>query len=221
MDLGGSRDEKTTEDSITIRDPHDTIGAVTSGGSGERATGTPNTIYDLASVLFHALESGASYDTYIEDAERERDGELSVFFRRIRDEDSKRADEAQRLLAERTSTAARSGGGASVSAEGVAAGVPPALGANPEQPGTEPIREDETPRIMGEVPPPTEIPGGIPPQAPTVDVQRGPSPQPETRETSIVEEERTEREEDKGLVDKAKDFLRGEDNDRGDREEVR
>ena len=34
-------------------------------GRGERATGTPDTIYDLSSVLFHALEGGASYDTYI------------------------------------------------------------------------------------------------------------------------------------------------------------
>jgi hypothetical protein len=69
---------------------------ITGGGSGERATGTPNTIYDLSSVLFHALEGGASYDTYIEDAEREGDGELADFFRRVRDEDSMRADEAQR-----------------------------------------------------------------------------------------------------------------------------
>jgi hypothetical protein len=71
---------------------------------GERATGTPNTIYDLSSVLFHALEGGASYDTYIEDAEREGDVELADFFRRVRDEDSIRADEAQRLLAHRTPT---------------------------------------------------------------------------------------------------------------------
>src|SRR5918997_1459788 len=78
---------------------------VTGGGSGERATGTPNTIYDLSSVLFHALEGGASYDTYIEDAEREGDQELAEFFRRVRDEDSMRADEARRLLAERTPTA--------------------------------------------------------------------------------------------------------------------
>src|SRR4051794_18611093 len=69
---------------------------------GERATGTPNTIYDLSSVLFHALEGGASYDTYIEDAEREGDVELADFFRRVRDEDSMRADEAQLLLAHRT-----------------------------------------------------------------------------------------------------------------------
>jgi hypothetical protein len=28
----------------------------------ERATGTPNTIYNLASVLYHTLDAGASYD---------------------------------------------------------------------------------------------------------------------------------------------------------------
>ena len=65
---------------------------------GERATGTPNVIYELSSVLFHALEGGASYDTYIEDAEREGDQELVEFFRQVRDEDSNRADRAQELL---------------------------------------------------------------------------------------------------------------------------
>ena len=35
-------------------------------GRGERATGTPNTVYDLSSVLFHALEGGArpTIDTF-------------------------------------------------------------------------------------------------------------------------------------------------------------
>ncbi len=91
------------------------------GNGGERATGTPNTIYDLSSVLFHALQGGTSYDTYIEDAEREGDGELADFFRRVRDEDSMRADEAQRLLAERSPTtgaATTGGGGMDVSATG-------------------------------------------------------------------------------------------------------
>ncbi len=74
------------------------------GRRGERATGTPNTIYDLSSVLFHSLEGGASYDQYIQDAEEEGDQELADFFRQVRDEDSMRADEAQRLLAERTPT---------------------------------------------------------------------------------------------------------------------
>jgi rubrerythrin len=71
-------------------------------GSGERATGTPNTIYDLSSVLFHALQGGASYDKYIEDAEREGDEELTEFFRRVREEDRDRAAEARLLLAQRT-----------------------------------------------------------------------------------------------------------------------
>jgi rubrerythrin len=82
---------------------------MTEEGRGDRATGTPNTIYDLSSVLYHALEGGASYDTYIEDAEREGDQELADFFRRVRDEDSTRADEAQILLAERTPTARTEG----------------------------------------------------------------------------------------------------------------
>ena len=73
-------------------------------GRGERATGTPNTIYDLASVLFHALEGGATYDQYIQDAEEAGDEELATFFIQVRDEDSMRADEAQVLLAERTPT---------------------------------------------------------------------------------------------------------------------
>jgi hypothetical protein len=45
----------------------------------ERATGTPNTSYDLASVLYHALQAGASYDQYIRDAEEAGDRELIEF----------------------------------------------------------------------------------------------------------------------------------------------
>ncbi len=52
---------------------------LTGGGSSERATGTPNTIYDLSSVLFHALEGGASYDTYIEDPSAKATRSLSTF----------------------------------------------------------------------------------------------------------------------------------------------
>ncbi len=103
-------------------------------GRGERATGTPNTIYDLSTVLFHALEGGASYDTYIEDAEQEGDQELADFFRRVRDEDSMRADEAQRLLAERTPTAAPT---APISGPGQREpDVPPLRPEEPPPPGT-------------------------------------------------------------------------------------
>src|SRR5215217_9714777 len=73
----------------------------------ERATGTPNTIYNLASVLYHTLDAGTSYDQYLRDAEEAGDQELVVFFRVLRDEDSRRADYAQELIARRTSTGAR------------------------------------------------------------------------------------------------------------------
>jgi hypothetical protein len=136
---------------------------LTGGGSGERATGTPNTIYDLSSVLFHALEGGASYDTYIEDAEREGDEELAEFFRRVRDEDSMRADEARRLLAERSPTAGTEGAtspmrgeaeGATTSiAGGAAAGVSPRTEPSSPPPGT---AEELPPTRAGETSPPGE-----------------------------------------------------------------
>ena len=94
MTEGGKGERVAGTPDVTINDPDDIIGGVAGGGSGERATGTPNTIYNLSSVLFHALQGGASYDTYIEDAGREGDQERADFFRRVRDEDSTRADEA-------------------------------------------------------------------------------------------------------------------------------
>lgn len=74
-------------------------------GKGERATGARNTIYDLASVLYHSLEGGANYEQYVQDAQEAGDEVLADFFTRVRDEDSMRADEARILLAERTPTA--------------------------------------------------------------------------------------------------------------------
>jgi hypothetical protein len=286
--------------------------------SAERATGTPNTIYDLSSVLFHALQGGASHDQYIRDAEEAGDEELATFFIQVRDEDSMRADEAQRLLAERTTASHEPGGMAAAMAEGAAAGLspdvepstlppgtaeelPPAREVSPPRtepisaapgigdepsgraeetppprpeprvdlPGTEPIaegapsgdvrrearitrtsEEDPTPpggevppdvpwagevtpeRAADEAMPPSrtagidegvlprteeappsrtkespvaeEVPSGTPPQAPPGDVQ--------SADTERAEQE--EREEDKGLLDKARDYLRGEDRER-------
>src|SRR3954466_4436737 len=121
---------------------------------GERATGTPNTIYDLSSVLFHALEGGASYDQFIQDAEREGDQELVEFFQLVRDEDSNRADRAQELLAERTTTSVGMGS-AGMPTEGVGSGIP-----STEPPGVAPGIEETRPRTesaspagIGEAPP--------------------------------------------------------------------
>jgi hypothetical protein len=229
------------------------------GNGGERATGTPNTIYDLSSVLFHALEGGASHDTYIEDAEREGDGELADFFRRVRDEDSMRADEAQRLLAERTptttaGTAVEPVEGATAPSEGLAAGAPrreetfgvvegradmdsastdPGIGAGRGDPDVAPRTEPSLAREgMEEAPPPrtsgTEegvLPGregkteGTAPRegALTGDAPVGDAPRrtegdgPLGRED--VRQPEGEREEDKGLLDRARDAIFGEEDE--------
>ncbi len=227
---------------------------MTEGRTGERATGTPNTIYDLSSVLFHALEGGASYDQYIQDAEEEGDQELADFFRRVRDEDSSRADEAQRLLAERTpaATTGERTEGTAVSAEGVAAGAPPLRTEQPvggAAPGTEevpPTRAGEAPPRTGEVPPMTgerplgaeEVPpprteerppgteGIMPPRTEEAPPRTEEAP-PRTEEVSPRAEEaplpeeherarqaEREREEDKGLVDRAIDQLTGQEEPR-------
>lgn len=67
----------------------------------EEATKTPDPIYDLVSVLYHALEGGQVYDQYIRDAERESDDELAEFFRDVQREDQQRSQRAQELLHER------------------------------------------------------------------------------------------------------------------------
>ena len=117
---------------------------LTGGGSSERATGTPNTIYDLSSVLFHALEGGASYDAYIEDAEREGDEELTGFFRQVQEEDRDRASEARVLIAART--------------ERATAGASPGLEPPTGLPGAEPVREEAPPEDTQRGTPPETLP---------------------------------------------------------------
>ena len=174
---------------------------MTEGRTGERATGTPNEIYDLTSVLFHALEGGASYDQFISDAEQASDQELVEFFSRVRDEDSMRADEAQWLLAERTSAGARTEGAARMS-EGTAADVSPRREASSPPPG---VAEEVPPTRAGEAPSRTEEVSPRPQEAPSFGRDRG-AGQPE-------------REEDKGLLDRARDELFGREEEEPRREE--
>jgi hypothetical protein len=135
--------------------------ARTAEGSDERATGTPNTIYDLSRVLFHALKDGALYDAYIRDADKVGDRELADFFGRVRDEDSMRADEARWLLAERTPTTERVVGETAPSAGGMAGGAPfmTELDEISSRTETAPIsepgkREPDVPPVRPEKPPP-------------------------------------------------------------------
>jgi hypothetical protein len=219
---GARREERTTGmPDATIRDPEDTIGGVAGGGgsgTGERATGTPNTIYDLSSVLFHALEGGASYDTYIQDAEREGDKELADFFRRVRDEDSARADEAQILLAERTPAAGRTGG----MTTGDAMAEPEPSGA-PPMPEEGPLRREERASLGREDPLPREERASLGREDPLPREERASlgreDPLPREERASLGREDpqpreeesrETGREEDKGLLDRAKEALTGE-----------
>jgi hypothetical protein len=167
---------------------------------GEGATGTPNTIYDLASVLYHTLDAGSSYDQYVRDAEEAGDQELAEFFRVLRDEDARRADYAQELLARRTPT-----GGARTEAvarprEGMTAGVPP----SPEPAGAAPGAGYVPPAGPQEEVPPTR-PGAEGPVLPP----RGEEAPPRGQQEGPTRISEREREEDKGLIDEVKDRLLG------------
>jgi hypothetical protein len=64
-------------------------------------TGTRDVTYNLVSVLYHALQGAETYDQYISDAEQRGDQDLAQFFRKAKEEDRQRADQAKQLLASR------------------------------------------------------------------------------------------------------------------------
>ena len=64
-------------------------------------TGTDDNLYNLVSVLYHALQGAETYDKYITDAGD--DQELATFMRSVKEEGTKRADRAKELLARRLS----------------------------------------------------------------------------------------------------------------------
>lgn len=67
-------------------------------------TGAKDKTYNLTSVLYHALQGGENYDTYISDAESEGDDELVQFFKDVQQEEHDRAERAKSLLADRLSS---------------------------------------------------------------------------------------------------------------------
>ena len=64
----------------------------------EVETGTSDIVYDLVSILYHALDGADTYEMYIEDAEEAGDDELTQFFREAQGEEKRRADRAKQLL---------------------------------------------------------------------------------------------------------------------------
>ena len=61
-------------------------------------TGIPNEVYDLVSILYHALQGGQTYAKYIQDAGSNQN--LAQFFQEVQQQDQQRAQRALQLLNE-------------------------------------------------------------------------------------------------------------------------
>jgi rubrerythrin len=64
-------------------------------------TSIPDEIYDIVSVLYHALQGAETYEQYIRDAEQRGDRELAQYFREVQEEEIGRALKGKELLARR------------------------------------------------------------------------------------------------------------------------
>jgi hypothetical protein len=62
-------------------------------------TGTRDIIYNLVSTVYHTLQGAETEAVYIADAEQSGDQELVQFFRDMKEENQRRAERAQQLLA--------------------------------------------------------------------------------------------------------------------------
>jgi hypothetical protein len=67
----------------------------------EQKTGTPNPVYDIVSVMYHALQGAETYDRYVADAEQRGDDELAAFFRDAQEQNRGLAHRAKTLLRDR------------------------------------------------------------------------------------------------------------------------
>ena len=61
-------------------------------------TGTVDVVYNLVSILYHALQGAETYEMYMDDAKQVGDDELVKFFRAAKTAESKRAEQARELL---------------------------------------------------------------------------------------------------------------------------
>jgi hypothetical protein len=64
----------------------------------EHKTRTSDPAYDLASVMYHALQGAETHEHYIGDAARRGDDELEEFFRGVQESNIEIADRAKQLL---------------------------------------------------------------------------------------------------------------------------
>ena len=62
----------------------------------EKNTGTPNEVYDLISIIYHALQGAQTTYKYTKDTSG--DQALTQFFEQVQQQDRQRADTALQLL---------------------------------------------------------------------------------------------------------------------------
>src|SRR3954453_6265767 len=70
-------------------------------------TGFDDVNFDLVSVQYHALKAGHDYGQYVRDAENAGLDEVADFFRQVMSQDSDRAHQCHRFLAQLTSKSSR------------------------------------------------------------------------------------------------------------------
>ena len=63
-------------------------------------TGFDDVTFDLISVQYHSLKAGHDYGQYVRDAENAGNDKIASFFRRVMEEDSRRAHECHEFLKE-------------------------------------------------------------------------------------------------------------------------
>jgi len=67
--------------------------------SDQQATGTPDPIYDIISVVYHALQGAETIQKYLDDASTE--DELRTYFQQVQQGYRRAADMGKQLLAQR------------------------------------------------------------------------------------------------------------------------
>jgi hypothetical protein len=67
----------------------------------EQKTRTPNPVYDIVSVMYHALQGAETYEGYIADAEARGDEQVADFLREVQSQNCEFANRAKALLRDR------------------------------------------------------------------------------------------------------------------------
>jgi hypothetical protein len=93
--------EEIGGDTVTRVDSPSNVRDVVERSNPRGAGSDPDEIYDVVSVLYHALKGASAYDQYIGDAQAAGDDELERFFRACRTEEHARARRAKTLLLSR------------------------------------------------------------------------------------------------------------------------